>query len=80
MKSKAEEGLYNLYFHNCYNFNPEKGPVAVTMTVRHLLYPKHVANENYLKLHIIRLPERIAGHVISLVGSSEVLPREILKV
>lgn len=31
--SEEEEGLYNLYFHNCQNYNNNKEPLLVDFTV-----------------------------------------------
>lgn len=32
--SEEEEGLYNLYFHNCQNYDNNKEPLLVDFTVR----------------------------------------------
>jgi len=32
--SEEEEGLYNLYFHNCRNYDNNKEPLLVDFTVR----------------------------------------------
>jgi hypothetical protein len=32
--SEEEEGLYNLYFHNCWNYDSNKEPLFVDFTVR----------------------------------------------
>lgn len=32
--SEEEEGLYNLYFHNCQNYDDNKEPLLVDFTVR----------------------------------------------
>lgn len=37
--SQSEEGLYNLYFHNCQNYN-YKTPVALDFTVNHIYLKK----------------------------------------
>ena len=32
--NEDEEGLYNLYFHNCQNYDNNKEPLLVDFTVR----------------------------------------------
>lgn len=57
--SKEEEGLYNLYFHNCPNYKYDS-PVALDFTVRHLFRNNLNNFSLYLVLMISHLQIQIS--------------------
>lgn len=41
--SEEEEGLYNLYFHNCRNYDNNQEPLLVDFTVRLTAWPSRLS-------------------------------------